>query len=80
MRYHGIDWSGPLPELPVAEDSTAAVTMPRIACPVSDEDYFQLTMENNPLTQSDAFGIEIYIRVVDYISQKQGCNTGFLSC
>lgn len=67
-----------MPELPVAEDSTAVVTLPRIACPVSDEDYFQLTMEHNPLAQSDAFGIEIYIRVVDYISQKRGCNTGFL--
>ena len=63
-----------MPELPVVEDSTTAITVPRIVCPVSDEDYLQLTMEQNPLAHSDAFGIEIYIRVVEYISQKQGCH------
>jgi len=66
-----------LPE--VDEDDLAeAVSVPRISCPLSDEDYLELTMEHNPLAQSDAFGTEIYIQVVEYISQKLGCNTGFL--
>jgi len=37
-----------LPE--VDEDDLAeAVSVPRISCPLSDEDYLELTMEHNPL-------------------------------
>lgn len=59
-------------------DSTNAVVVPRISCPLSDDDLLELKAEHSSLGQSDALGIDIYIRVVEYISEKLGCSTGFM--
>ena len=59
-------------------DSTNAVVVPRISCPLSDDDLLELKAEHSPLCQSDAFGIDIYVRVVEHICGKLGCSTGFM--
>ena len=48
-----------MPEVDEA-DSTNAVVVPRISCPLSDDDLLELKAEHNSLGQSDAFGIDIY--------------------
>lgn len=61
-------------------DSTNAVVVPRISCPLSDDDLLELKAEHSSLGQSDAFGIDIYIRVVStflksWAVAQDSCNT-----
>ena len=58
------------------DESTAAVVVPRIPCPLSDADYSELAALHSPVRHSDAFGV--YISVVEFIAEKLGCNTGFM--
>lgn len=60
------------------DESTAAVVVPRIPCPLSDADYSELAALHSPVRQSDAFGIDVYVSVVEFIAEKLGCNTGFM--
>ena len=62
------------------DESTAAVhvVVPRIPCPLSDADYSELAALHSPVRHSDAFGIDVYISVVEFIAEKLGCNTGFM--
>lgn len=72
-QSYGIDWDGPVPAI---EDETA-VNVPKVNCPLNNDDQTALTGLINPLNQSNSFGIDVYIQTVNFISQRLGCPDGF---
>ena len=60
----GIDYGGPLPEEGDRED---AIVVPRVNHGISSSDYYDLCLAIDPLQHSTNYGIDIYLRVLDYV-------------
>ena len=60
----GIDYGGPLPE---EEDREDAIVVPRVNHGISSSDYYDLCLAIDPLEHSSNYGIDIYLRVLDYV-------------
>lgn len=58
----GIDWDGPLPS-----DLNSAVEVNPPDMPLSYESYEELCSTVFPLEECDDFGMDIYLRVVDFV-------------
>ena len=42
--------------------------LPNVQCPLSAEEYLGLTNSIDPLRESDNLGVDIYLSVLDYLS------------
>ena len=63
---HGIDWNGPLPD----EEDAEVVCIPSIENPLSNDQYAELCSSISPYGDSDCFGVDLYIKVVEFVCQK----------
>ncbi len=50
----------------------------KITCPLNEENMALLTVECNPLAESQSFGVDIYTQVVEFASTKLERGNGFL--
>ena len=64
--------------MPLIEEQGEVINdIPRVTCPMNEDDYLSLSQEHDPLAHSEAFGIDIYLSTVNFISRKLECNNGF---
>lgn len=64
VHLYGIDWNGPIPE----EDDNQ-IDVPEVRNPLQDQDFQRLQAVIHPLAQSDCFGVDIYLQVLEFVSQ-----------
>lgn len=62
---YGIDWDGPLPL-----DENDSVCVLSTTLPLSDSDVEQLTSLVNPLAFSDNFGVNLYLKCLQFIASR----------
>ena len=64
----GIDWDGPLPtEFFNGEEE--GVEIPPVNVPISEEQFYQLETQVNPNEPSRNYGIELYLRTIEFLAQ-----------
>ena len=61
--WFGVDWDGPLCD----EDEANQVQVEPINNPLQNNDYLQLKSTIFPLSDSDCHGIDLYIRVLEFV-------------
>ena len=61
-----MDWNGPLPD----EEEVNRVDIPTVGNPLSDQDYAELCTTISPHTNSDCFGTDLYLNVLNFVCQK----------
>jgi len=49
-------------------DDENLVQVPHIPCPLSDEAYHLLLSSINPLTESDVYAEDLYVRVLEFVT------------
>ena len=67
----GIDWDGPLPtDFYNGEGAGQSnnVEVPNVELPISIEQFQQLEMQVNPYELNTTYGIELYIRTLQFLS------------
>lgn len=64
--WYGVDWDGPLCD----EDEADQVQVEQINNPLQDNDYSQLTSTILPMSDSNSHGVDLYIRVLEYVHSK----------
>ena len=69
--WYGIDWSGPLP---YQSDNDNCVEVPCTLCPLDDPSLAELFLTIPPLTQSDHWGIDVYLNTLTFVHQKLSIN------
>lgn len=74
IEHYGIDHDGPLPNQAWGRDSsdTGAVEVPEVDLSISSEELQHHLMEINPMANSQTFGIDIYLQVVDCLHSLLG--------
>lgn len=65
LEEYGIDWEGP----PLYDDSSedSLIEIPSTDCPLSLDLYRVLSLEVNPLSESDCYGINLYVQVLQFL-------------
>lgn len=70
----GIDWDGPLP-IEYINGETAeqegVIEIPMESVPISAEQFHQLELEVNPSGPSATYGIDLYMRTVEFLQRLQ---------
>lgn len=62
---YGIDWDGDIPD----EDSVDLVEVPEINYAISVQKYESLCQNIDPLQNENSYGIETYIRALQFITE-----------
>lgn len=65
----GIDWGGPVPH----ESTDEMVHVPETPIPLNSAEMEELQATISPLDPSVHYGIDLYERVLLFVSQKVGC-------
>eukprot|EP00794_Sanderia_malayensis_P002173 gene2173-2469_t len=78
-ELHGIDSAGPTPLSEHVSESNDVVEAPKITCPLGEDDFLRLRTSINPLRDSQSFGIDIYMEVVEFIARTTGERNSVLS-
>ena len=65
LDLYGIDRDGPTPLC--REEPT--VEVPRMACPISEEELAHLKHEIDPLSESLSFGADVYVNTCKYLGE-----------
>ncbi|XP_019853028.1 PREDICTED: uncharacterized protein LOC109582628 [Amphimedon queenslandica] len=65
LPYFGIDWDGPL-----SDEDTNYVNVPDVDNPLTDEDYLELQETISPLDNSNSFGVDIFLKVLQFVCHK----------
>ena len=65
LQDYGVDWDGPL----TREETGNRVVVPRTTCPLTVEDQQDLATIN-VLENSENFGIDVYHKVKDLVSNR----------
>ena len=60
-----MDWDGPL-----CDEEENQVQVERIINPLQDHDYLQLKSTVLPMSDSSCHGVDLYIRVLEYVYNK----------
>eukprot|EP00794_Sanderia_malayensis_P020919 gene20919-22973_t len=76
-ELHGIDWAGPTPLSKHASESNDVVEVPKITCPLGEDNFLRMSSSINPLRDIQSFGIDIYMEVVEFIARITGERNGF---
>ena len=63
---YGIDWDGPIPD----SDEFDQVNVSEIHNPLTDSDYEELCRAVSVNSNSDCYGVDIYIRVLQFVHDK----------
>ena len=71
MQTFGIDWEGPMPHLD-NEGISDAVVVPEIDCPLDSYAFDELDDVIQPLAETTNYGIDLYEKVLDFVSLKLG--------
>ena len=53
--------------VPFSSSSDSPLEIPHIPCPLRDQDLTETHQHINPLSNSDCFGLDLYIRTVTYV-------------
>lgn len=61
-----MDWDGPLCD----EDEVDQVQVEPTNNPLKDSDYLQLISTILPMSDSNCYGVDLYIRVLEYVHDK----------
>ena len=65
LNYNnGIDWNGPAL---VMDNEVESITVQPIECPVSDEDWYELSQTISPLAPSHNYGIDIFQATMTFV-------------
>lgn len=69
----GIDWDGPLPTEYINGETAeqAVIEIPMESAPISAEQFHQLELEVNPSDPSATYGIDLYVRTVEFLQRLQ---------
>ena len=65
--YYGVDWDGPAPD--VSLDDETPVEVPNTRNPLEPAQYSSLTNLINPLSNSDEYGVDIYLEVLTFLQE-----------
>ena len=63
---YGIDWDGPITD----SDEGDQVTVSEVRNPLADSDYEELRTAVSANDNSDCYGVDIYIRVLQFVHDK----------
>ena len=63
---YGVDWNGPLPDAEEIDQVDVTETMN----PLQEYDYLQLQDTVSPISESDCFGVDLFLRVLEFVCQK----------
>lgn len=63
---YGIDWDGPISD----SDEANQVSVPEVRNPLAGNDYEELCTAVSTNNNSDCYGIDIYIRVLQFVHDK----------
>ena len=63
---YGVDWNGPLPDAEEVDQVDVTETMN----PLQEHDYLQLQDMVSPISESDCFGVDLFLRVLEFVCQK----------
>lgn len=70
LAYFGVDWDGPLPSsqwnIP-HEDDVSVLEVPEVPHLLQDHDHQQLVNTVNPLSDSDDYGVDLYIEAKSFL-------------
>lgn len=65
MPFFGIDWDGPL-----SDEDSCLVNVPDVDNPLTDQDYQELQELFSPLDNSNSFGVDIFLKVLEFVCYK----------
>ena len=65
VKNFGIDWNGPITE----DEDDNQVDVPEVENPLLDRDLQLLQATISPTAQSDCFGVDLYLQVVEFVNQ-----------
>jgi len=71
MQTFGVDWEGPMPH-PDNEGISDGVVVPEIDCPLDSYTFDELDDVIPPLAETTNYGIDLYEKVLDFVSLKLG--------
>ena len=69
-----IDWDGPLPTEYIngeTAEQEGVIEIPMESAPISAEQFHQLELEENPTGPSATYGIDLYMRTVEFLQRLQ---------
>ncbi|CAH3191967.1 unnamed protein product [Porites evermanni] len=67
VSSYGIDWDGPIPNESSPSDDFEIVEIPNIEVNVREEQQQQLSLLVDPLSDSDCYGIDLYIQARNFL-------------
>ncbi|KAM7428126.1 hypothetical protein ABFA07_020846 [Porites harrisoni] len=67
VSSYGIDWDGPIPNESSPSDDFELVEIPNIEVNVREEQQQQLSLLVDPLSDSDCYGIDLYIQARNFL-------------
>ncbi|XP_028407186.1 uncharacterized protein LOC114529573 [Dendronephthya gigantea] len=67
-EYYGVDWDAPVPNNEDLNVSSNAIEVPVTSIPISEEAYFLLREQIDPLRDSESHGVDIYLEVLSFIA------------
>ena len=67
MEQFVVDWEGP-----IHKETNETVSVPKILCPLRNADLEELLVAISPLSQSMHYGLDLYERTLQFVSNKLG--------